>query len=280
LKQPHVSRTLHVGRTHDWDLAPMLAAILSPHLDDAVLSCWHVLSQPGEVIVINVFAGVPTSRGAPAWWDRVTGASDSVERVRERVEEDRKALALAGRAPVNLGFLDEQYRDAEQSLAPVTAEIEARLLPGAHVLAPAAFGGHADHVLVRSAALQLRSNGFAVSLYADLPHAWLDGWPGWVTGSDTAPSSKLAEAAWDRALAKTGVPASAMSREIHELDPNSIARKREAVHAYVTQLDGLAEFTGRALTDRESLGYEVLWKLPIPATPWPARGRSRATPRP
>jgi LmbE family N-acetylglucosaminyl deacetylase len=258
----------------------MLAAILSPHLDDAVLSCWHQLSQSGEVIVINVFAGVPASRGAPAWWDRVTGASDSVERVRERVEEDRKALALAGRTPVNLGFMDEQYRDAEQSLAPVTAEIESRLRPGAEVFAPAAFGGHADHALVRSAALQLRSKGFAVSLYADLPHALLHGWPAWVSGSDAERSSGLAEALWERTLAEAGVPSAAMSRAVHHLDPHSIARKCEAVQAYVTQLDGLVEFTGRPLTDRESLGYEVLWKLRTPATPSRGLESSRAAPRP
>jgi LmbE family N-acetylglucosaminyl deacetylase len=258
----------------------VLAVILSPHLDDAVLSCWRVLSQPGEVIVINVFAGVPTSTGAPAWWDRVTGARDSAERVRDRVDEDRTALALAGRTPVNLDFLDEQYRDAEQSLAPVIAEIEGRLMPGAHVFAPAAFGRHADHALVRAAALRLRSKGFAVSLYADLPHALLHGWPAWVTGSDHAPSFGVAEALWERTIAQTGVPSAAMSREVHKLDPHSRARKFEAVNAYVTQLDGLVEFTGWAVTDPESLGYEVLWKLPTPATPLPACGRSCATPRP
>lgn len=33
--------------------------IVSPHPDDAVLSCWHLLDDPGQVSVINVFAGVP-----------------------------------------------------------------------------------------------------------------------------------------------------------------------------------------------------------------------------
>jgi len=32
-------------------------AILSPHFDDAVLSCWQLLSGSGDVVVINVFAG-------------------------------------------------------------------------------------------------------------------------------------------------------------------------------------------------------------------------------
>ena len=160
----------------------MPAVILSPHLDDAVLSCWHLLTQPGEVVVINVFAGVPTHLGAPAWWDEYTGASDSAERVRERIEEDRRALAVTGRTAVNLGFLDEQYRPEEQPLAPLTEQIERLLDPGVQIYAPAAFANHSDHALVRAAALQLRVVGFEVSLYADLPHAVIRGWPVWVTG--------------------------------------------------------------------------------------------------
>lgn len=270
---------LHAGRTDSCHRVFVVAAILSPHLDDAVLSCWRLLARPGEMIVINVFAGAPTSMGGPAWWDRLTGAKDSGKRVRERVEEDRKALALDGRARVNLGFLDEQYRDAEQPLGAVAALIERRLPPGAHVFAPAAFGGHPDHALVRAAALELRRRGFAVSLYADLPHATRYGWPAWVTGADIATSIGFAEASWERTLGETGVSSTAMHSEVHKLDPHSCARKLEAVHAYVTQLDGLVQLTGQALTDQESLGYEVLWKLPAPATPSPARGRSRATPR-
>jgi hypothetical protein len=258
----------------------MVAAILSPHLDDAVLSCWHLLAQPGDVIVINVFAGVPASRGALAWWDQLTGAKDSGQRVRERVEEDREALAHAGRKPVNLAFLDEQYRDAEQPLAPLAAQIEGRLVPGVHVYAPAAFGGHADHALVRAAALELRKRGFAVSLYADLPHATLHGWPAWVTGAGTGASPDLAAALWDRTLAETRVSPATMPREVHELDPHRHARKLEAVRAYVTQLQGLVEFVGRPLTNRETLGYEVVWKLPTTATPSTARARRRVSPRP
>jgi LmbE family N-acetylglucosaminyl deacetylase len=257
----------------------MVATILSPHLDDAVLSCWHLLEQPGEVIVINVFAGIPASRGAPAWWDQLTGARNSGQRLRERVEEDRRALAVAGRAPVNLGFLDEQYRDAEQPLAPLVAQIEDRLVPSAHVYAPAAFGGHADHALVRAAALELRKRGFQVSLYADLPHATLHGWPAWVVGRGTSVSSDLPAALWDRTLAETGLSTATMTRVVHDLDPHVHSLKLEAVRAYVTQLQGLVAFGGRPLADRETLGFEVLWKLPSPVRPALARAGRRVAPR-
>lgn len=123
----------------------MVTVVLSPHLDDAVLSCWHVLTQPGEVAVINVFAGVPANADGRAWWDRYTGATDSAQRVRDRVEEDRRALALAGRGAVNLELLDDQYRHGEQPLAPVTARLKRLVAPGARVYAPAAFANHVDH---------------------------------------------------------------------------------------------------------------------------------------
>jgi GlcNAc-PI de-N-acetylase len=238
----------------------MAAVILSPHLDDAVLSCWHVLTQPGEVRVITLFAGVPAAVTAPAWWDRFTGAADSRQRVRERVEEDRSALAMAGRTAVNLGFLDEQYRDAEQALAPLTEQIEPLLPPRAQVYAPAAFADHADHALVRAVALQLRDAGFPVSLYADLPHAMLQGWPAWVNGRRRTGSRDLAAVAWDQVLAGTG----ALAPTVHALDAEAHERKLAAVRMYRTQLRGLEEFAGRSLNDREALGYEVEWATGTP----------------
>ena len=69
-----VSRPLHAGATPIADPGPVAApvVILSPHLDDAVLCCWHVLSGPADVRVINLFAGLPARGAAPGWWDRRT----------------------------------------------------------------------------------------------------------------------------------------------------------------------------------------------------------------
>lgn len=242
-----------------------------PHLDDAVLSCWHLLAQPGEAVVINVFAGVPTHLGAPAWWDEYTGASDSAERVRERIEEDRRALAVTGRTAVNLGFLDEQYRPEEQPLAPLTEQIERLLDPGVQIYAPAAFANHSDHAVVRAAALQLRVVGFEVYLYADLPHAVIRGWPVWVSGEYRPRSKDLAGALWDRVLASTDT----MTPAVHHLDAAAHAEKLMAVRMYGTQLPGLEEFVGRPLGDREVLGHEVIWPTAPPAHAARRTGRRR-----
>jgi LmbE family N-acetylglucosaminyl deacetylase len=257
----------------------MATVILSPHLDDAVLSCWHLLTQPVEVTVINVFAGVPGPT-APGWWDRYTGATDSAERVRERVEEDRRALALAGRTPVNLNLLDEQYRDGEQPLDPPTGQIAAPIAHRDQIYAPAAFAGHPDHLLVRAAALELRAEGYEVSLYADLPHATVNGWPTWVRGANGHPAKDTASAMWDHTLAATGITSRTMTPAVRELDAETYARKLNAVRTYGTQIRALAEMMDHPLSDPQTLGYEVVWTLPGATTAKPARAGDHAVPRP
>ena len=48
--------------------------------------------------IVNVFTGSPENGHGEFIWDRLTGASDSVERMRERVAEDAVALRRAGLA--------------------------------------------------------------------------------------------------------------------------------------------------------------------------------------
>lgn len=243
-------------------LALVVAAILSPHFDDAVLSCWHLLTPPQEVTVINVFTATPVEAPTPAWWDRLTGATDSGQRMRERLEEDRRALALAGRTPVNLDLLEDQYREANQPIAPFAARIQDLLEPGTRIYAPAALGDHPDHALVRATALQLREAGFVACLYADLPHATAHGWPAWVTDGGASASPDLAAALWERSLAQTGFSPASMVPTVHRLDRDTHARKLAAVQTYATQIEGLTRFVGRPLTDHAVLGYEVVWELP------------------
>ena len=126
--------------------------ILSPHFDDAVLSCWHLLASASEVLVVNVFAGEPPA-GTLGWWDELAGASDSAAAVRTRIEEDRQALALTGRAAVNLPFLDSQYRQSDQASGEIVQALRGVLIKDARIYAPASLGDHhPDHTAVRAAA--------------------------------------------------------------------------------------------------------------------------------
>jgi LmbE family N-acetylglucosaminyl deacetylase len=234
------------------------AVVLSPHFDDAVLSCWHVLTGPGELHVLTVFGGAPAN-GRLGYWDRLTGARDGAERVRERAQEDRKALALAGRTSKSLPILDEQHRDERLAPAELAGRLRREIPEGATVFAPAALGLHPDHRLVRDAALDLRGQGHPVVLYADLPHAALYGWPTWVTGEEPDPFLHV-EIIWDDALRSTGLPPEELRPEPHRLDDEARGLKAQAVRSYRTQLSALSNW-GR-LEESEVLGYEVLWPLP------------------
>src|SRR5919198_411001 len=175
------------------------AVVISPHFDDAVLSCWHVLQADVDRRVVTVFAGVP-SPGTSGWWDRLTGAGDSAERVRERRREDARALGLAGASSVELDLLDGQYRRNGEALE-LEHSLAGHLADADSVYAPAGIGWPADHALVRSAVLGLRPDA---RLYADLPHANMYGWPQWVTGEPGRPELDV-DALWRARLEEAGL---------------------------------------------------------------------------
>jgi hypothetical protein len=239
--------------------------ILSPHFDDAVLSCWHVLASAGEVLVVNVFAGEPVA-GALGWWDRLAGANDSAKAVRARVEEDRQALALAGRTAVNLPFLDSQYRHSDQAPGEIVEALRGVLDAGAQIYAPASLGDHhRDHTAVRAAALALRAEGANVLLYADLPHATVDGWPRWVLNSGSSSNADPAAERWTAELETTGIPVERMDAKVHRLSAEDHAVKLDAVLTYGSQIAPLQQVFGSSLEDPQLLGFEVDWRLALVA---------------
>jgi GlcNAc-PI de-N-acetylase len=241
------------------------AVILSPHFDDAVLSCWHVLMAAGEVLVVNVFAGEPP-RGTLGWWDRLAGATDSAAVVRVRVAEDRRALALAGCTAVNLPFLDSQYRQLDQAPGEIVEALRAVIARGARIYAPASLGDdHRDHAAVRAAALTLHAEGADVALYADLPHATVLGWPRWVLDGGSSTGADPAGEGWASHLEATGIPVERMVAAAHRLAAEDRADKLEAVATYSSQLAPLQRVFGRSLEDPQLLGFEVDWQLALVA---------------
>jgi LmbE family N-acetylglucosaminyl deacetylase len=240
--------------------APVI--VLSPHLDDAVLSAWSVLTGPSDVLVVNVFAGVPEN-GSPPRWDRVLRATDSRELVRARIAEDREALALAGRTAVNLHLLDAQYRDGDGE--PDPAELEAalagRVPRAAALLAPAAIRAHRDHELVRDAALRLgERHGVPVALYADLPYAAYFGWPAWVTGAE--PDERLdPEVDWEIALGGAPVERERLVPSVTRLDEQAIQGKLRAVRMYRTQFAALNHGPIGVFDHPSVLPFEVSWAV-------------------
>jgi LmbE family N-acetylglucosaminyl deacetylase len=231
----------------------MAVTILSPHPDDAVFSCWHLLAGTEEVRVLNVFAGVPRDPGGCGWWDALTGAADAATRVAERLDEDRRALERTGRVPTNLGFVDAQYRRRQPSRAAITRAVGDQTT--GTVYAPAAVSGHPDHLLVRDCALTLRRSGIEVRLYADLPHAVLFGWPGWISGESDGRYLRP-ERLWDWWLATAGLDVRSMHADLHPMN-GMLDAKRQAIEEYHTQAQALAP-----MLQDDRLGYELVWSLP------------------
>lgn len=225
-------------------------AVLSPHLDDAVLSAWSALRAPARARVVNVCSGVPEP-GTTARWDRLTGATDSHARMHERIAEDRAALAIAGVESLSLGFLDAHYRGEPIDREELDDAIASAVEGAAELWAPAGIGGHTDHVQVRDAALAL---GLPVRLYAELPYAVRFGWPSWVTGEPEGPYLAVDED-WRRWL-PSGLE---LEPAVHRLDEDEMALKLRAMRAYATQYPGLTRGSLDHLAHPLVLGFEVSW---------------------
>jgi LmbE family N-acetylglucosaminyl deacetylase len=128
-------------------------AIISPHLDDAVLSCGNLLGAHRDSVVVTLFSGMPPPDTPLTEWDRLCGFADCEEAMQARHHENEAALALLGARSLNLGLLDGQYAVAED--AAQLAGALARALAGldvASVFMPLGLF-HPDHVRASEACL-------------------------------------------------------------------------------------------------------------------------------
>jgi LmbE family N-acetylglucosaminyl deacetylase len=183
------------------------AVIMSPHLDDAVLSCGALLAHLARrcpVTVVTVFTAA-----APPPWSlsarrqlRVLGVADAEDFFEQRRAEDSKVLAEIGAEVVHLGLRDALFRRVGEAAggppcpgrrpayptfrfdaargriartdAGLPAEVAARVgevvgEAGARVLfAPLGIGRHVDHLITRRAAQHL---GLGTVYYSDFPYS-------------------------------------------------------------------------------------------------------------
>jgi len=164
-----------------------LNIILSPHLDDAVLSLGgFIATAPERAIVVTIFAGTPDADAAGSW-DRWSRFKTTAEAMRARTAENEAALSLLGVPPeriVNLAFPDRQYRQDDAAPAGLQAAIAETVRDlAAHQSGPAtvfspASGWHPDHRAVTDAVIALWKSralgGAEVLLYQDQPYAYLE----------------------------------------------------------------------------------------------------------
>lgn len=233
--------------------------ILSPHLDDAALSTWNVLTSPGDVVVLTVCSGVPKP-GTLGSFDPLFGVDDSAQLMELRLAEDAVALAAAGRTSLPLGFLDHQYREEPLPVVDVAAAIRESVERGTRLIAPAAIGLHPDHVAVRAAAFELARQGVPLSLYADLPYAARMGWPHWVTGVRPRPYL-VPEAFWRDALDSMQIPHDRLAPRPVRLTDSGMKRKLSALEAYRSQFEALNQGPVAFLSNPEILRFELYWDV-------------------
>jgi LmbE family N-acetylglucosaminyl deacetylase len=234
--------------------------VLSPHLDDAVLSAFAVLDGPGDVLVVNVCDGLPPA-GRASDWVRLCGGTDDAEQMRLRLAEDRAALAAIGRRAIGLHFLEADERPAEATAAAIAARASAAVPAAARLLAPVGMGSHPDHLATRDAALAVASadGALALELYADIPYALRAGWPPWVSGA--APDPHLdPDVPWERALRRVPVDRAPLAPTVTRLDAPARERKRRALACYASQIAALAGGPHRRL-EADALAFEVRWTL-------------------
>ena len=240
--------------------APGRVVVVSPHLDDAILSAFVLLTAAPSATIITVFAGIPGDSVPPGEYDRLTRSASPRERMLARREEDIRVLGGLGVGHLHLDFLDHPYRAADPQPADIARAIAAVLPDHDTLVVPAAIGGHPDHVLAREAALLLPVVGMRLAM-ADLPYAAVFGWPEAVTGRPDPPFLDPS-AAWEPALQRLAEwSGRAPELIVDRLSLVAQHRKLAAVHGYGTQFDALEAGPSRELTHPQRRGYEVAWRL-------------------
>lgn len=156
----------------------MTTVIISPHLDDAVLSCGQLIAAMQNVVVENVFAGVPDGDGLTSY-DRNSGWSTSAEAMIGRRDEDALALSVVGAMGINHGWLDQQYIDDGREDRNIEVSDWMRAMVAASALRARVFVplgiGHPDHITVAHAGrVAARASGFPIYVYEELPYRVLD----------------------------------------------------------------------------------------------------------
>lgn len=145
--------------------------ILSPHLDDAVFSCWHALHIP-NVIVITIFAGIPGNT-SKTLWDRICGEPSSAKMMSRRLRENEAVFCDLQVTSYTFEYLDRQYSSKFVDVQEVAKSVLAKVSVEALYLAPLAgslLWRHPNHIFVREVGKLLATQGNEVAFYADIPY--------------------------------------------------------------------------------------------------------------
>jgi LmbE family N-acetylglucosaminyl deacetylase len=234
---------------------------MSPHLDDAALSCAGLMAkqseQGEEVCVINMFAGIPPfaeHEFSPyAQKQHSKWQLKPQEAVVARRREDEDVLERLGTRVENWDYYDAIYRSVNQEflytdhqklfgpIHPAEDSLINHLVqrlekmtqdsPDSIFYAPLQVGGHVDHLIARTCAIRLHTAGAKVIFYEDFPYVGRAEWKDEPTTVDKAKQKLPFEV---RPL-------------VERIDVNA---KIEALKGYKSQLFSLfGDWEGKGLAD-------------------------------
>jgi len=218
---------------------------ISPHQDDAILSCGELISQISgktDVTVVNVFTKAhekPYTLSAKQFLKN-SYSSDAETLYKERKAEDKKVLSNFSVSIIDLNFQDALFRKNKKSsfLGTLLPEVDHiyptyrwHIVKGISkrdyavddlkkklkiftkkntlIFAPVGIGNHADHLAVRKACEEICASE-SIVLYSDFPY--------------------------NMRLQTIGAPFK--NGEKYIIEPN-MTKKTKLIKGYKTQLDGL-----------------------------------------
>jgi len=254
--------------------------VVSPHLDDAVLSLGASIARAAasgaQVKALTVFAYGPGD-GVPAHhWDRACGFRTAAEAREMRRAEDARSCALVGATPEWLPFHDFGYEEPASDdelwahIEPAMDGADTVLIPGFPLVV-------SDHLRLARLLLARRPRDVRIGLYAEQPYA---SWRAMSRGgrlSSTAGSTReaLLNAARIALRTRSG---RTLVRPVHMPELSDLlARppawqalpcgrrdrraKRRAIKAHRSQVEGFGPLvlTRVALHERASGGESVAW---------------------
>ena len=210
--------------------------VVSPHLDDAVLSMGQFLAGWPGATVMTVFSGIPEEESVTTF-DVNSGFNNSTQAMMARWNEDERALAVLGSNRIHVGAIDNQYRkdddvvDVDNIIRCIKNAIDS--LGITNLVMPLGLA-HVDHAITNEACVVIAQNvDIPIWAYEDVPSRVL--WPETVVE------------ALDRLKGRKFKPS------LSFLGTGPMESKKEAIACYTSQL--------WALDQNVIFVPERIWKL-------------------
>lgn len=148
-------------------------SFISPHFDDAILSCGAMMVKEDNTEIITVFSGAPININITEY-DKKCGFKSSFEAMNERALENNEAIKTIGiKENNNLGYHDGQYHvDREKDYKNIYNDLNNELLDSDIVVAPVGIL-HEDHKLVRDIIIDLytkTNQKWELWFYEEMPY--------------------------------------------------------------------------------------------------------------